>query len=147
MINKRFRKINLGGYMTMEAALVVPAVCIVIVVMLGILFYQYDRCLIEQNLGIMLIRGTCRGYDDNASRVNIIMSYASALDWNQYLICEEAEVECDVENRELHIVWKSGFGFPIGRNGKIEKTISARLISPVFMLRQFRKLDRMSEKD
>lgn len=46
------------GYLTVEAALVMPLVLLLYVWLLNCLFYQYDRALLEQEAVKLLITGT-----------------------------------------------------------------------------------------
>lgn len=46
------------AYFTVEAALVVPIVISIIVFTVWIAIYQYNRCLLEQDIGIMAIYGS-----------------------------------------------------------------------------------------
>ena len=45
------KKEKAGAYFTVEAALLYPVVLGVIVLMIYLLFFQYDRCLMEQDMG------------------------------------------------------------------------------------------------
>lgn len=48
---------RINAYFTVEAALVFPIVLAVIVFTLYLLFFQYDRCLLEQSAGVLAMRG------------------------------------------------------------------------------------------
>ena len=48
---KRFFCKKAGAYLTVEAALILPMVLGVIILVIYLLFFQYDRCLMEQNVG------------------------------------------------------------------------------------------------
>ncbi|MBO5282419.1 MAG: hypothetical protein J6B43_04740 [Lachnospiraceae bacterium] len=45
-----------AGYFTVEAALVLPIVMSVYVFLITMLFLQYDRCLLEQDMAAMLLK-------------------------------------------------------------------------------------------
>ena len=46
-----------NAYFTVEAALVVPMVISTILFIIYMLFFQYDRCLMEQDMGALIIWG------------------------------------------------------------------------------------------
>lgn len=46
----------LSGYMTVEASLVMATVLIVYLFILRIMLFQYDRCLLEQEVACMAVR-------------------------------------------------------------------------------------------
>lgn len=52
------------AYFTVEAALILPFTLGVIVFLIYMMFYQYDRCLIEQDIGILALRGTLSNFAD-----------------------------------------------------------------------------------
>ena len=47
---------NYKAYFTVEAAVLYPIVLGVIVLMTYLLFFQYDRCLLEQDMGRAAVR-------------------------------------------------------------------------------------------
>lgn len=47
---------EMEGYFTVEAALVLPIVMSVYVFLIAMLFLQYDRCLLEQDMAAMLLK-------------------------------------------------------------------------------------------
>ena len=49
-----------GAYFTVEAAVLYPIVLGVMLLMIYLLFYQYDRCLLEQDMGSAVVRGGSR---------------------------------------------------------------------------------------
>ena len=49
------------GYFTVEAALLMPLVVMLYVWLISILFYQYDRALLEQDAVRMLVTGNTDG--------------------------------------------------------------------------------------
>lgn len=46
-----------NAYFTVEAALVFPIVLGVVLFTIYLLFFQYDRCLLEQSAGVLAMRG------------------------------------------------------------------------------------------
>ena len=49
---------RVGGYFSVEAALVLPVVLGVYLFLITMLFVQYDRCLLEQDMASMLIKAS-----------------------------------------------------------------------------------------
>lgn len=54
------RKKEYKAYFTVEAAVLYPVVLGVVLLMMYLLFFQYDRCLLEQDMGRAAIRGGSR---------------------------------------------------------------------------------------
>ncbi len=75
---------SMSGYFSVEAALVLPAVLGVYLFLIVILFIQYDRCLLEQDMASMLIKA------DNYSgtprqRLEYLQELTTLWDREQYL--------------------------------------------------------------
>jgi hypothetical protein len=47
-----------NGYFTVEAALVLPVVLWIFLFLIYQMLFQYDRCLMEQDIGIVALRGS-----------------------------------------------------------------------------------------
>lgn len=50
------RQRQTGGYFTVEAAIVLPMVLGVYVFLITVLFVQYDRCILEQDMASMIVK-------------------------------------------------------------------------------------------
>lgn len=57
-LKKQERKSVIEGYFTVEAALVLPIVMSVYVFLIIMLFLQYDRCQLEQDMAAMLLKAS-----------------------------------------------------------------------------------------
>lgn len=72
------RKINaeknqteeLTGYLTIEAAIIVPIALFCILLILFLAFFQYDRCLLEQDLKMTMLRTSNMTYYTNQELYN-----------------------------------------------------------------------------
>ena len=73
---------NYKAYFTVEAAVLYPIVLGVIVLMTYLLFFQYDRCLLEQDMGRAAVRSGSRWMQKKD---------AAAPEENGYYICSEGE--------------------------------------------------------
>lgn len=69
-----------GAYLTVEAALVLPVVLGVIVLVIYLLFFQYDRCLMEHNTGILALRGCTIQVTNREELIGEIVEYSKQKD-------------------------------------------------------------------
>ena len=66
VLNGRNGNLAFGGYMTVEATILLPTVFFIIILLIYIGFYMYDDCLIKQDNARMIIRmGQIKWSDDN----------------------------------------------------------------------------------
>lgn len=86
----------LHGYMTLEAALLMPIVwfCLFFLIFAG--FFQYDRCIAEQDSKIIVLRASEMRGKDEASVIRTVLEEGE-LAGNKKLIFS------DGVQRELHI--------------------------------------------
>ena len=75
----------MDAYLTVEAAMVLPIVVGVVVFVIYLLFFQYDRCLMEQNTGMLALRACTMPVKDNEERMRMLMEDTSKAD-ERYLV-------------------------------------------------------------
>lgn len=59
------KKYTLGGYFSVEAALLLPMVMVLMTMMIFMAFYSYDRCILEQSAWQAAIRGSYNCFNSN----------------------------------------------------------------------------------
>ena len=52
------------AYFTVEAAMVFPIVLSTVLFIIYTMFFQYDRCLLEQDIGVIALRGAAMQIND-----------------------------------------------------------------------------------
>lgn len=140
------RKIN--AYFTVEAALILPMVLGVIVLIIYLWFFQYDRCLMEQDAGILALRGTIMKAEDNQERVRMLIKEAEQMNKEKYVAWEEKKGDFTIEKGRLQVKKAGELCFPFrglqfwnGENvWEVEVVYENQLLSPVSMIRYYRKL-------
>ena len=144
------------AYFTVEATLVLPLVISAILLDIYLFCFQYDRCLIEQDMGsLMLWCSELRlGNTDTAKeQEEKIQKRASEIYRDKYVAWELTTVDVQLEKNRISVVGQGQLTFPVpGWNlwnninlWKAEVTYESRNISPVFYIRQLRKLNEMRE--
>lgn len=135
-----------AGYMTVEAAMVVPVAiaAIVTVVYLGI--YQYDRCVMEQDLALLSVFAVSLEHDEAAG--NRLQSRAGQVDLTQYLNCELSVFEVEFSGNAVKAWLKGEYVYPVpGWNWMVEDSgweigayIELKRYSPEKVLRGMKKI-------
>lgn len=142
------------AYFTVEATLVLPLVISAILLDIYLFCFQYDRCLIEQDMGSLIL--WCSelrlGNTDTAKeQEEKIQKRASEIYRDKYVAWELTTVDVQLEKNRISVVGQGQLTFPVpGWNlwndinlWKAEVTYESRNISPVFYIRQLRKLNEM----
>lgn len=140
-----------NAYFTIEAALVLPLVIGAMMMGLYLFCYQYDRCLLEQDMGSLLIF-SCALATENAGstdeiRENIELR-AGELNRKKYAAWELTTLDIKLEKNHISIIGQGQLTFPVpgwnlwNNNNVWEAKVSygSNRLSPVFYIRQYRKI-------
>lgn len=138
---------GVGAYFTVEAAMVLPIVLSVILFILYAMFFQYDRCLLEQDMGALALRGAAMQIDDKEALAGEIKEQANQMDCGKYLMWECGEINLRLEGNQLCVSREgqlkypfSGFGIGGERLWRAETEYENYRINPTSFVRTCRKL-------
>lgn len=87
---------KLHGYMTIEAALLMPVVWFSLFFFIFTGFFQYDRCVAEQDSKIIVLRASEMRGKDEASVIRTVMEKGELAGKKKLLFSEDVQ-------REVHI--------------------------------------------
>jgi hypothetical protein len=83
------------GYFTVETSLILPMVLAVQVFLIYAMLRQYDRCLLEQDMGILTVYAGAAGNTQEADRA--LERKNNQRQQQHYLIYEEEELSLDAD--------------------------------------------------
>lgn len=140
-------KREIEGYFTVEAAMVLPMVLLTIVLIIYLLFFQYNRCLMEQDIGILALRGAALQAGDNEDRMQQLKEEAAGLYSEKYIAWDGGEIVLRLEKGKIYAERSGQINFPF-RGGFLEEnqiwtmavTYENHIISPVSFIRSYRKI-------
>ena len=101
-----------GGYFTVEAALLFPFVLGVILLVMYLWFYSYDRCLMEQDCAISLIKSLSAQGVSPEERVNILLEKYGSIDKEEYVGWSPGSAAASYEKGVLSINQSGSVQFP-----------------------------------
>ena len=128
------------GYMTVEATVMMPLVLGCYLFLLLIAMYQYDRCLLEQRTGQMILRGVT-GASDVTDQIEIMQRYWTTVGQKDYLWLKPDNPYLTVRGNDITVQAGGSFAFPfgyftgIGGNQRIEIRQESKYLHPVAILR------------
>lgn len=134
------------GYFTVEAAMVLPLVLGIITLVIYLLFFQYNRCLQEQDIGILALRGRILQTENNEERMQQLGEQANHMYREKYIAWEYGTIAWKLEKGTVNVTQSSHVKFPFGgRNNVIETwettaDYSNQILSPVSFIRNCRKV-------
>lgn len=127
------------GYFTVEAALVLPMVLAEVVLIIYLLFFQYDRCLMEQDLGVLMFRGITMAGEDNRHKMEELEKYVAKQDTEKYLVWDREDIKMKIE-RGILCVSQKGQMSTTGVRWDASRTYEGHFVSPVFLIRSVRRM-------
>lgn len=140
------------GYMTVEAALVMPMVFGVILFSMFLMFFRYDRCLMEQNLERALVEIGTMSCEEKQQLVDQLKMDAETYGSDQYLFWTLKPVTVKAGAEKIHIDGGGGISLPFGQligtslAGSFDREYVADLLDEPLVLRMAGKLKEMTGK-
>ena len=152
------KKNGFGAYFTVEATLVLPLVMSAVLLDIYLFCYQYDRCLLEQDIGSLMLwcNETISENTDTAEDQEVkIRNRMSEIYRDKYIAWELTGVDVQLENNRISVIGSGQLIFPVpGWNfwnsiniWEDEVIYESRSISPVFYIRQLRKINNMLQRE
>lgn len=135
-----------NGYFTVEAAMVFPIAFAVVLFVLYLLFFQYNRCIMEQDAGIIALQGASVSAENNEERIRLIRQAADELDMEKYVAWNDEEMELYLERGIVRVCDSGGVDVPFVLPGvktnfwKSETEFRNYIFSPVSFIRNCRKV-------
>ena len=131
-----------------------PLVISAILLEMYLFCFQYDRCLMEQDMGSLILWCSelrLENADTVKEQEEKIQNRAGEIYRDKYVVWELTKVDVQLEKNRISVVGQGQLTFPVpGWNlwndvnlWKAEVTYESRSILPVFYIRQLRKLNEM----
>lgn len=150
--------IKRNAYFVVEAALVLPLVMSAMMMGIYLFCYQYDRCLLEQDMGSLMIWSSAIATENAGESGEIkenLQARASNINLEKYAAWEMTTVDIKLEKNDISLIGRGEIAFPIaGWNRWNDDNLwEAKVqykcdrLSPVFYIRQYRKLQGIFQGD
>ena len=140
-----------NAYFTVEAALVLPLVISAMLLASYLFCFQYDRCLLEQDMGSLALWSSAMAsvYTENTEDLTSLLAQRAAdVYQGKYVAWKSTNVEIRLEKNQVIVSGGGELTFPMpgwnlwNNSSHWEATTSFQNSrhSPVFYIRQYRKL-------
>ncbi|MBE5874472.1 MAG: hypothetical protein E7287_08710 [Lachnospiraceae bacterium] len=131
---------GIRAYLTVEAAMVVPVVIGTIVFLIYMMFYQYNRCLLEQDVGVLAVRSVAMQEKDKTTLAVKLNEEAATLDNEKYVAWIMGEPDISIKGTITGISRMGGLVLTSGDLWKTQAVFESEQISPTFLVRSCRKI-------
>lgn len=135
-----------NAYFTVEAAILYPIILSVILLMTYLLLFQYDRCLLEQDIGKATVLSGSKWTLTKEQLNDYMQKKALHFDEEKYIAWENEDPLWNLEKNDVILEKTGRLRYPFAGMGTQEKYWSTKAsfqvdrISPVFWLRRSRNV-------
>lgn len=147
-----FRKINrmaVKGYMTLEAAFIMPWVIFIFVFLIYASFYLYDKCVLFQDSYTLCVRGSVQKEEDGA--VKYINANMSRQFGKKYFGTNEVQGNVEQHGQEVRVYASCSVQMPfthfmaMAKAGgwQIQTKAAAAVINPTKVIRRCRMIEKI----
>lgn len=127
--------------------MVLPMVLMEIVLIIYLFIFQYDRCLLELDLGVLALRGATMEANGNQDRLEKLEEQAGLQNREKYITWEWENIKIKIERGKLRVEQEGRLSFPFwkgtGETGSVWTVYGVRenrVFSPVSLIRTYRSL-------
>lgn len=147
-MNSREIKIRKNAFFTVEAAMVVPLVLSAILAAVSLFIFQYDRCLMEQDMGAQILKAASVMARTNEELTEKIQAQTAGLYRNKYVAWDIIMLDVKIKKGVIEASGEGNFRFPMPdwnlwnreNNWSVRAEYKARRISPITFIRNCRKI-------
>lgn len=137
-----------NAYFTVEAALVLPLVTGALIFTTFLFVFQYDRCLLEQDINMLAVFGATAPEDGSGEPEASIQRKASELYKDKYAAWETSVLQITVKGDKVSVTGEGFFNLPLPEWNflgtqelwKARAYRETRRISPADYIRLYRKI-------
>lgn len=101
------------AYFTVEAALIFPFATGALILAVFLFSFQYDRCLMEQDIGLLLLYAATLETDGADETASLIRQRAAELSREKYVAWETDELRIALRGGETEICGAGKLTFPL----------------------------------
>lgn len=145
---KRLLQQKMPAYFTVEAAMIMTMVLNVLMILIYIMFFQYNRCLLEQDMGALALKGCTVQAESKEELLQTLKQYESQLYLEKYIVWEHGEVSLELKQDSIKVEQTGNLIFPFAWEGVFDMesqwdtkaVYENKRISPVTFIRNYAKL-------
>lgn len=135
---------GIDGYMSLEAAFVIPWVIFLFVLLIYVSFYLYDKCVLFQDAYTICFRGSIQKEENGA--LDYIQTHMAAQFGGKYFGVESVEKSAKQSGKEVYVYASCRVRVPFGHflamanedGWQIQTSAKAQIANPTKILRKCR---------
>lgn len=146
-----------NAYFTVEAALVLPIVMSAMLLEIYLFCFQYDRCLLEQDAGSLLLWSSdaIRNIEETDALKKQMQIRTAEVYADKYVAWDITAMDITLDKNHIKVSGQGSLTFPVPpwniwndtNLWETEAVYKSNRQSPVFYIRQYRKLQKLTENN
>lgn len=141
MIGKK----EVEAYMTVEISVLFPLIVILLMCVIYITFYSYNRTIAFQNAAITALYGKAGCYWEEEERTERMYTVLNTLNKGQYIAIDKFHQKVSIERNQFIVVQEGNVNIPLFNSEILSKlsfseSVRVRRQDEVFNIRQIRKV-------
>lgn len=134
------------AYFTVEASILTPFIFLILIWVIYLGFFLYDRCLLTQDAYIMAMAESRNYYRSNVRMYRNIKEAEENWEWGKYAAFQREDMTVEAGKGMVTIaaggVVKTPFRFPFLKRDQWEIDIvrQSKIINPVIVMRSYKKI-------
>ncbi|MDL2301310.1 hypothetical protein LJC58_03040 [Lachnospiraceae bacterium OttesenSCG-928-D06] len=144
-------KYIIEAYFTVEATLNLVLVFLCIAFLVQIMVYQYNRCLLEQDVGILALRGAVLQEIEQEERLEKLQRMSENIYLSKYLFFQLEDITIKIEGQKIKLSQKGVQIlnlFPLlseitGQQWNVKGDYENEIISPTLFIRTIAKIKKL----
>lgn len=143
---------RLPGYLTLEFALLLPALMLVYMALAEAAFLLYDRCLLQENAELLLIQ-TARDWEEGFLEGERFQNRAAGIADYKYLFLQQTEAECEISGASMTVTVRGRLynvfhALGLGEEyWELEGQASRTLLNRTELLRMIKRIKSAAEEE
>ena len=102
-----------NAYFTVEAALILPMALGTLLFIVYVFLFQYDRCLMEQDLGALALWGSRVKAENSEELQNLIQKRTGEIYKDKYAVWKMLTLDVKLEHKYFGVTGKGQIAFPV----------------------------------
>ncbi len=137
-----------NAYFTVEAALVFPVAAGIIIFIIYMLLFQYDRCLQEQDIGAAMLWGSRLKEEDSEGLQGRMQGRLANIDRDKYAAWEFTRLRASIEKNVISVRGEGRLVLVGARNAWcVESEFQCGRLSPTAFIRLCRGVANLLDED
>ncbi|MCM1569455.1 MAG: hypothetical protein NC081_08415 [Roseburia sp.] len=131
---------KMGAYFTVEAAMVFPIIMGALLFVIYFMFFQYNRCLMEQDAASLALKGAVLQQADKTKLMETLKQKEEEQNRDKYIAWKRAKTDIRLKGYKVSVRQTGRLIIDKQRRWEAQASYESTRMSPTFFIRSCRRL-------